>query len=369
MSELLTKRKLRQREEEAGEESRTEKPGGEEGRGSRRAKVREREKKSESVTASQIKDNSSNEVVNMETNEIKETDFEIHQDFAALKEKLIQTNVSSSNPSTSCSSSDVSTNCSSSNVSVNKLETKVEIEAMEVDEKADIETKPQEKWENAEKILCFHGPLIYEAKIQEVVVQNTIPKYFIHYKGWNKNWDEWVPEARMLKHTPQNVEIQKDLCRAHEAKEQSKKRKEHVFAVPKTPSPVPRKDKGRRKAGLKPKRREESGGDAFLLQNGKQVSLKAPDNTVETEDQFRTKMEIKIKMPEELKSYIVDDWAQVCKKKRLCVLPARTTADQLISEYTRAKTANKADKLKNNKERAILEVWTILVFFLSFSSR
>ena len=45
-----------------------------------------------------------------------------------------------------------------------------------------------------------------------------MPKYFIHYHGWNKNWDEWVPEARMLKYTEKNTTIQKDLVRAHEEK-------------------------------------------------------------------------------------------------------------------------------------------------------
>jgi len=48
--------------------------------------------------------------------------------------------------------------------------------------------------------------------------------------------------------------------------------------------------------------------------------------------------------------------AQICRKKRLTILPARTTADQLISDYTRTKTMNKAEKLKNNREKAILEV-------------
>ena len=37
----------------------------------------------------------------------------------------------------------------------------------------------------------------------------NLSRYFIHYKGWNKNWDEWVPEARMLKFTDDNVEHQK----------------------------------------------------------------------------------------------------------------------------------------------------------------
>ena len=43
-----------------------------------------------------------------------------------------------------------------------------------------------------EKVLCFHGPLIYEAKIQKVEFKDDQTKYFIHYMGWNKNWDEWV---------------------------------------------------------------------------------------------------------------------------------------------------------------------------------
>ena len=217
-----------------------------------------------------------------------------------------------------------------------------------------------EKWKEGEKILCFHGPLIYEAKIQRVEMQNGIAKYFIHYRGWNKNWDEWVPEARMLKFSERNVEIQKDLCSAHEAKEKAKKlkaRAEHVFAVPKTPSPVPAKEeKGRRKAGCKPKRRQGNSCEDFCVQNGKQIIVSPPDSTVESEEQFKTKLEIKIKIPDELKPYIVDDWEQICGKRRLCILPAKITADQMISDYTRAKTLNKAEKLKNNKEKAILEV-------------
>ena len=71
-------------------------------------------------------------------------------------------------------------------------------------------------------------------------------------------------------------------------------------------APSPQLKKGRRKSGLKPKKREGK-GDEFLLQNGKQVqqetlgklnmfdcvikvNLKTPDVTVETEEQYKTKV-------------------------------------------------------------------------------
>lgn len=38
-------------------------------------------------------------------------------------------------------------------------------------------------------MLCFHGPLIYEAKaLRSQVFKDKQVKYFIHYAGWNKKW-------------------------------------------------------------------------------------------------------------------------------------------------------------------------------------
>merc|ERR1711860_367429 len=85
------------------------------------------------------------------------------------------------------------------------------------------EPEEQPRFLEGEKIFCFHGPLIYEAKIQKVESKNKQTKYFIHYHGWNKNWDEWVPEARMLKYTEMNKEKKRDLVKAQEATARSKK--------------------------------------------------------------------------------------------------------------------------------------------------
>uniref|UniRef100_A0A8C4NGG3 Mortality factor 4 like 1 n=1 Tax=Eptatretus burgeri TaxID=7764 RepID=A0A8C4NGG3_EPTBU len=65
-----------------------------------------------------------------------------------------------------------------------------------------------------ERVLCFHGPLLYEAKCVKILVKDKHIKYFVHYNGWNKNWDEWVPETRVLKYVDTNLQKQKDLQRS-----------------------------------------------------------------------------------------------------------------------------------------------------------
>lgn len=41
----------------------------------------------------------------------------------------------------------------------------------------------------------------------QLEMRNGLPHYLIHYHGWNKNWDEWVPEERIREHTPENERL------------------------------------------------------------------------------------------------------------------------------------------------------------------
>ena len=52
------------------------------------------------------------------------------------------------------------------------------------------------KFADSEKLLCYHGPLLYEAKCVKSKKDGSSFLYYIHYQGWNKNWDEWVGESR-----------------------------------------------------------------------------------------------------------------------------------------------------------------------------
>lgn len=61
-----------------------------------------------------------------------------------------------------------------------------------------------------ERVLCYHGQLIYEAKLLKTQVKDRTVKYYIHYAGWSKNWDEWVGESRVLKYNEENCKLQKE---------------------------------------------------------------------------------------------------------------------------------------------------------------
>jgi len=74
------------------------------------------------------------------------------------------------------------------------------------------------KYQEGEPVLCFQGGLIYEAKVQALQKEDGVIQYCIHYKGWNKTWDECVPEQRLLKMTPTNLQKQKDLQLASKQK-------------------------------------------------------------------------------------------------------------------------------------------------------
>ncbi|XP_042241008.1 mortality factor 4-like protein 1 isoform X2 [Homarus americanus] len=238
------------------------------------------------------------------------------------------------------------------------------------------------KFIESEKVLCFHGPLIYEAKCLKVQVKEKQVKYFIHYTGWNKNWDEWVPESRVLKLSDANISRQKDLQKAHEASlrnKKSKKEKKKIKELGKDGLPIGGSSNaggscGNTSGGGEDSRSSTPSTDRSSSGPGKRSAASTPttpasvkgddsenrkkrsrlENTVDTEDQFMTSVEVRVKLPDELKPALVDDWDLINRQRKLAIVPARVTVDTILADYIRAKTNTKNST--PNKESAVQEV-------------
>nr|ACO11643.1 Mortality factor 4-like protein 1 [Caligus rogercresseyi] len=216
---------------------------------------------------------------------------------------------------------------------------------------------PPAKFKEGEKILCFHGPLMYEAKVQKLEENEALRRrrYFIHYHGWSKNWDEWVLEPRMLKYNEANLLKKKELVRAHEAKRRSSKKNKR-----KLPSEADENEEADAKVSKSDAPQEpssqkvdEGSKEENVTDNEKELRS---ESTVQSEEHYQSKVEIRIKIPEELKPYLVDDWDYLTRQRKLVILPCRLNVDQIIQDYVKSKSGQSKAASKNNRESAISEV-------------
>ncbi|OLL23936.1 Chromatin modification-related protein eaf3 [Neolecta irregularis DAH-3] len=185
-----------------------------------------------------------------------------------------------------------------------------------------------------ERVLCFHGPMLYEAKIVKTPdeyteeeksnvdddrtsneAQDTVslsePPYFVHYKGWKQTWDEWVPVGRILKWTEENLKTQKELKNA-------------VLASSKKPP----KHSDKKLGNIKHEGRETTPTSAARGQKrAREVEL---DKAAE---EYARRPLVKINIPDSLKAQLVDDWENITKNQQLVTLPRDPDIQTLLSQY------------------------------------
>ncbi|KZP24228.1 MRG-domain-containing protein [Athelia psychrophila] len=176
-----------------------------------------------------------------------------------------------------------------------------------------------------ERVLCYHGPLIYEAKVLKAENWDertskaggaTGPHYFVHYKGWKQTWDEWAPATRVLKFNEENIAIQKNLqaSAANASAASTSKGKPGVGGSAAGGSASVRGGDGRGgAAGRKDGRGTKRGRE---------------------EDEGSKKPEMKLSVPEILKVKLVDDWEAVTKNNQLVPVPRTPTVLEILEDFS-----------------------------------
>ncbi|XP_071913351.1 protein MRG1-like isoform X1 [Coffea arabica] len=172
------------------------------------------------------------------------------------------------------------------------------------------ESKKSCLFSEGEKVLAYHGPKIYEAKVQKAEVRKNEWRYFVHYLGWNKNWDEWVDAGRLMKYTEENVLKQKAL---------DKKKGVNT--------------KSGRSTQSKPKTSADTKVDKEEIKNTASKGKKRKADSGPEKENVSAEKLIKIQIPSTLKKQLVDDWELVTQQNKLVKLPRSPTIDDILTKY------------------------------------
>lgn len=193
------------------------------------------------------------------------------------------------------------------------------------------EKEPQAyKPKQGDKIICESKGQRYEAKIVQTKgpdAKDKEPKYFVHYQGWSKNWDEWVGIDRIQEFNDANLAAMK-------AQEKSRQ--------PKT-----------RGAGSARKKLANQQNQSNTSTISSQGSVSDSVVIVEPEEPIHLDKEVKIKIPEELKNWLIDDDNNI-KNKKLTLLPAKVTIWQILKDFVIHKKSS--TKTPGDKEVVLNEL-------------
>ena len=178
------------------------------------------------------------------------------------------------------------------------------------------------RYQEGEKVLSYHGPLLYEAKIikseRRKIMGNDHVFYFIHYLGWSKNWDEWVPEERVVRINEAGLALQQAL-------------RNDIIGVGNNQASKDKKvDKEMKKS-----RKEKFNA------RGKDKSEESMKKQKMSEDDPVMRHEIKLLLAVPLKKQLVDDWEHITRSKKLVPLPRKITVADILAEFAATKSLKK----------------------------
>ncbi|KAJ7074486.1 MRG-domain-containing protein [Mycena amicta] len=197
------------------------------------------------------------------------------------------------------------------------------------------------EYSTGESVLCFHGPLIYVAKVLKVqegdpekpdpVTGKPGAQYFVHYKGWKTTWDEWVPAERLLKDNEVNRIKQKELKQQQTSKERAQTKANALSSGVASGS------------GAGTSANASTGTRSGMRKDlGTRGTKRGRDEVEGTK-----KPEMRLSIPEQMKAKLVDDWEAVTKNALLVTLPRSPTVEAILEEFEQYLTTAPPQHLKD----------------------
>lgn len=195
-------------------------------------------------------------------------------------------------------------------------------------------TERKEIFDVGEKILCYEpdGKLekvLYDAKIISVAEgkdkrNRKLMEYQIHFQGWNSSWDRRVSEDFILKDTPENRKLQRELAEKSQLqlgaylyrKERKKRRKEHNKLVGET------SEDGSKKP---------SENDQNTDPDQQEQEYYSSSATESNHDDDR----VYLHMGDTLKAHLENDFKMVTKENLLTILPAVTPVVTILENFVK----------------------------------
>ncbi|RXN04074.1 male-specific lethal 3 -like protein [Labeo rohita] len=219
------------------------------------------------------------------------------------------------------------------------------------------------KFHKGEKVLCFEpdpskAKVLYDAKVVDIAAVKDdkgkrVPKYLIHFNGWNRSWDRWAAEDHVLRDSENNRKLQRKLARKALARMRKKGWKKRRCRLPGV-NPILKslteeeKEKSDDASLISPS--DDSDKDISDQESLKSESDSSEDmNSMREEQEPQTKREsedksitVNIDIPDVLKKKLEDDCYYINKRKKLVKLPCLMNIVNILESYVKHFTLNAA---------------------------
>uniref|UniRef100_A0A8C5AVR9 MSL complex subunit 3 n=1 Tax=Gadus morhua TaxID=8049 RepID=A0A8C5AVR9_GADMO len=190
------------------------------------------------------------------------------------------------------------------------------------------------RFSRGERVLCFEpdptkAKVLYDAKVLDVVLASSdqhgrrVPKYLIHFNGWNSSWDRWTEEDNVLGDCEETRTLQLKLARKAAGRLISSSGSSDDDDTDQDSS--------------------NSGDTTFSEDLNKMgVEEEEPQVKQESEDEASVQMDVSITIPDVLKKKLEDDCFYVNKRKRLVIVPCQTNVVHILESYVKHFAINRA---------------------------